>query len=343
MHSEEFTVHVANLNSQSTEPSILDYFSYFGDIRKVKMFYDRKGGRFNRGYCRLVISQKETYDKILSTPHRLDGHDLNCTQYVIGQTQHYSDPENNQKKVIFKGVQSILENQFEKFCSQFGTVMSLIHMQWLSQEPQTYLVVFAQVSDSEKVLKKKTFHFMGSIVTAEAFTQHSCISPLSLAQSKVVHPTSSRILTENESSIDSTTKHGKDKQICPNLQNGTDSSSISSRKKPNRDVPRESEPYSWDSGAEYQPWTCKDVPSCNSSLPKRPNPSFIKAGREAQGRESLMRPEDEVPSMGVSWRDRMIVSKPKPTESAHFKYLPLAGIDLRNREDNYRFTCEPPY
>ena len=214
-------------------------------------------------------------------------------------------------------------------------------MNWLSKEPQTYLVVFAQVSDSEKVVKKKTFHFMGCIVTAEPFIQHSCVSPLSLAQSKAVHPTPSQILTENP--IDSTTKHGKDKPISPSLQNGIDSSCISSRKKPNRDVPRESEPYSWDSGAEYQQWISKEEQSCNSSLPKRSKPSFIKAGREAQGREGLMRPDDEAPSMGVSWRDRMIVSKPKPTESAHFKYLPLAGIDLRNREENYRFTCEPPY
>ena len=343
MHSEEFTVHVANLNGQSTQSSILLYFSYFGSILQVKMFYDRKGGRFNRGYCRLVISQKQTYNKILGTPHYLDGHYLNCTPYVKGQTQHYSDPENNQKKVIFNGVPSTLAKNFLKFCRQFGTVISSTHMTWVSNEPQTYLVVFAQVSDSEQVLKRKTFHFMGCLVTAEAFIQQSYSTPTSLAQSKVVHPTSSRILLENPS--DSTTKHGNDRPICRSLQNGIDSNRISYGGAPNRDVSRESEPFPSDSGGEYQEWISKEVPGCNSSLPNYPNPSLIKAGREAQGREGLKKAEDQskVLSMGVSWRDRAIVSKPKPSMSAHFKYQPLAGLDLRNREENYKFTLEPPY
>ena len=164
--SKQYRIYVGSIPGYIESKDILHYFEKFGPISRVRMFYTEPQSRVNKGYCHLITSDQEAYQKILDYPHHvMDDRRLYCCAYISGRKLRSHNIQSNSKRVVVRNIpQSLTGAELRALFERFGQVeMAYIFApHGLMQKPldqnQTGSVQFKDARAAEELVKKKTVY-----------------------------------------------------------------------------------------------------------------------------------------------------------------------------------------
>lgn len=156
-----YRVFVGSIPGTFSIQEIETYFSTFGKVDRVRMFY-RDGSRLNKGYCHLYVN-KEAYYTILSTPHYLGNRALFTSTYISGRRLERQNHTNNARRIVVRNLPLwFQEADLKRAFSHFGKVevayvfCTHCRLQEMGEAlPPTGSVQFFDVSLAEKLIKIK--------------------------------------------------------------------------------------------------------------------------------------------------------------------------------------------
>lgn len=164
--SKQYRIYVGSIPGYIESKDILHYFEKFGPISRVRMFFNEPHSRVNKGYCHLITSDQEAYQKILDYPHHvMDDRRLYCCAYISGRKLRSHNIQSNSKRVVVRNIpQSLTGAELRALFERFGQVeMAYIFtphglMQRPLDQNQTGSVQFRDARAAEELVKKKTVY-----------------------------------------------------------------------------------------------------------------------------------------------------------------------------------------
>lgn len=121
-------IFVGSLPGATTASEVRNYFSLFGEIEEVSMFYRAMntltGIRLNRGFCHVTAANNQTFEAILTqADHWFNGRLLRCTAYLKGEKLTEINKLNVETRVVLKDIPLIhWETKLKSYLELFGTV-----------------------------------------------------------------------------------------------------------------------------------------------------------------------------------------------------------------------------
>lgn len=114
---DEGKMFVGGLNWETTEDSMRNYFSKFGEVLDVSVMRDNNTGR-SRGFGFLTFRDSEAVNRVLQSEHYLDGKIIDPKRAIPREEQDKT------AKIFVGGVGAdVTENDFKNFFDQYGTVI----------------------------------------------------------------------------------------------------------------------------------------------------------------------------------------------------------------------------
>ncbi|KAI7877460.1 hypothetical protein K492DRAFT_133960 [Lichtheimia hyalospora FSU 10163] len=108
---------IGGLNWETTDESLKEYFSQFGQVMDCVVMRDPTTGR-SRGFGFLTMADPATIDKIVNEDHYLDGKRIDPKRAIPREEQDKTE------KIFVGGISpDVDEEEFREFFSQFGKVM----------------------------------------------------------------------------------------------------------------------------------------------------------------------------------------------------------------------------
>ncbi len=119
-----YKIFVGSIPGQIDVSVLEEYFKTFGPIERVRMFFRGQGAILNKGYCHLIINERDTYEKILQKPiHTLGMRRIFCSAYISGRKLVKHNMVSNAKRIVVKDIPCCLTDQdMYSIFGQFGNV-----------------------------------------------------------------------------------------------------------------------------------------------------------------------------------------------------------------------------
>src|SRR5688500_11662202 len=87
-HNSSSKVYVGSLPGDATEAQVYSYFSQFGALEEVVMFYQphqpHGPKRLNRGFCHLLMADSVSAQRIIDLEHTFYGRTIICSEFKSG-------------------------------------------------------------------------------------------------------------------------------------------------------------------------------------------------------------------------------------------------------------------
>ncbi|KAJ5142100.1 uncharacterized protein N7443_006815 [Penicillium atrosanguineum] len=114
---EDGKMFIGGLNWETTDQSLRDYFSQFGDVQECTVMRDSATGR-SRGFGFLTFRDPKTVNTVMVKEHYLDGKIIDPKRAIP------RDEQEKTSKIFVGGVsQEATEQDFKQFFMQFGRVI----------------------------------------------------------------------------------------------------------------------------------------------------------------------------------------------------------------------------
>ncbi|KAI5302143.1 hypothetical protein KEM56_000995 [Ascosphaera pollenicola] len=108
---------IGGLNWETTDQSLMDYFSQFGEVQECTVMRDGATGR-SRGFGFLTFKDPKTVNTVMVKEHYLDGKIIDPKRAIP------RDEQERTSKIFVGGVsQDATEQDFKQFFMQFGRVV----------------------------------------------------------------------------------------------------------------------------------------------------------------------------------------------------------------------------
>ena len=141
---------VRQLDFNTTETTIQEYFSQYGHVSEMIMKYN-EGGR-SKGFCFVVFNDKETMEEVLKSEHEIDGRKVQTRQAgeIAGA---------NQTNKLFCGglPHAVTEDDLRQYFVQFGEITNFefIYDKTTQERKHFCFVLFQEPSSVEKIVEGK--------------------------------------------------------------------------------------------------------------------------------------------------------------------------------------------
>ncbi|QSS61452.1 heterogeneous nuclear ribonucleoprotein HRP1 [Histoplasma capsulatum] len=120
LHERDLSDHkmfIGGLNWETTDQSLKDYFSQFGEVQECTVMRDGASGR-SRGFGFLTFKDPKTVNTVMVKEHYLDGKIIDPKRAIP------RDEQERTSKIFVGGVsQEATEQDFKQFFMQFGRVV----------------------------------------------------------------------------------------------------------------------------------------------------------------------------------------------------------------------------
>ncbi|KAH2754659.1 hypothetical protein KXV64_000260 [Aspergillus fumigatus] len=114
---EDGKMFIGGLNWETTDQSLRDYFSQFGEVQECTVMRDSATGR-SRGFGFLTFKDPKTVNTVMVKEHYLDGKIIDPKRAIP------RDEQEKTSKIFVGGVsQEATEQEFKEFFTQFGRVI----------------------------------------------------------------------------------------------------------------------------------------------------------------------------------------------------------------------------
>ncbi|KAF7116081.1 hypothetical protein CNMCM5793_004002 [Aspergillus hiratsukae] len=114
---EDGKMFIGGLNWETTDQSLKDYFSQFGEVQECTVMRDSATGR-SRGFGFLTFRDPKTVNTVMVKEHYLDGKIIDPKRAIP------RDEQEKTSKIFVGGVsQEATEQEFKEFFTQFGRVI----------------------------------------------------------------------------------------------------------------------------------------------------------------------------------------------------------------------------
>ncbi|KAF4216007.1 hypothetical protein CNMCM8980_005823 [Aspergillus fumigatiaffinis] len=114
---EDGKMFIGGLNWETTDQSLKDYFSQFGEVQECTVMRDSATGR-SRGFGFLTFKDPKTVNTVMVKEHYLDGKIIDPKRAIP------RDEQEKTSKIFVGGVsQEATEQEFKEFFTQFGRVI----------------------------------------------------------------------------------------------------------------------------------------------------------------------------------------------------------------------------
>ncbi|KAI7900058.1 uncharacterized protein BX663DRAFT_519477 [Cokeromyces recurvatus] len=148
--SDEGKIFVGGLSWDTTDESLRQYFSQFGEVVKCTIMRDPMTQR-SKGYAFLTMSDKSAVENIMNQDqHYLDGKKIDPKKAISREEQEKTE------KIFVGGISpEVTEEEFRNFFAQFGTVLNAtLIMERDTGRPRGFgFVTFQSSEDVDEVLK----------------------------------------------------------------------------------------------------------------------------------------------------------------------------------------------
>lgn len=176
-----FKVYIGSIPGSATKKEILKYFSQFGSVIDVHMFYKNNGlignRRLNKGYCHLLVADKAFAEQLISSEHYFKGRTVFCNRFLTGSNLKKNNELHDSTRVMIKYFpEHVSDEELNEFMNQFGSVRTAFFM---SQHPveqpfekhkyKTASVQFHYETPAQILLKKGPIYFNGMRLHVENY------------------------------------------------------------------------------------------------------------------------------------------------------------------------------
>ncbi|OAG40536.1 hypothetical protein AYO21_05237 [Fonsecaea monophora] len=148
---------IGGLNWETTDQSLHDYFSQFGEVQECTVMRDSATGR-SRGFGFLTFKDPKTVNTVMVKEHFLDGKIIDPKRAIP------RDEQEKTAKIFVGGVsQDATEEDFESFFAQFGRVIdATLMMDKDTGRPRGFgFVTFDSDAAVEKCLQYHPLEILG--------------------------------------------------------------------------------------------------------------------------------------------------------------------------------------
>ncbi|KAG2315283.1 hypothetical protein Bca4012_066114 [Brassica carinata] len=167
---------IGGISWETTEDRLRHYFQTFGEVLEALVIKDRLTGRA-RGFGFIVFKHSNVAQSVLLQKHMIDGKSVEAKK-AVPRDDHISlnksnsslqgSPGPSHSKKIFVGglASSVTESEFNKYFSQFGTIIDLVVMyDHKTQRPRGFgFVTYDSQEAVDRVLQRKFHELDGKMV-----------------------------------------------------------------------------------------------------------------------------------------------------------------------------------
>lgn len=115
-------IFVGSIPGHLKQEELIQYFSAFGEVLKVKMFFRDGSTKLNKGYCHLVV-RRDAEEKILKTKHIFEGRTLFVAPYVSGRKLDKYNQQNNARRIVIRNLPaSMTQDMLHTTFSRYGRI-----------------------------------------------------------------------------------------------------------------------------------------------------------------------------------------------------------------------------
>lgn len=188
-------VFVGSLPGAASALEVQRYFSQFGEIKNVIMFYREtdmtSSIQLNRGFCHIEVAHESTVKAILAHGgHFFRGRYLHCAAYKSGDKLREINKYNDETRVILKNVPAGMnENQLRCTLEAFGAAKNVyfipnkihrIHLEKKARQEiglQTAMVQFHDVSSAVMIIQQGSLKIGKICIFCERFVHNHGKNP----------------------------------------------------------------------------------------------------------------------------------------------------------------------
>ncbi len=177
---------VGSVPASASEEAIKKYFSRFGQILRVLMFYEKETGahkKLNRGYCHLVVAHQSTANYILEEPtHIFLGREIRVSIFRRGAFLKKENAQNNSRRIIVKNIPwgIIIDDEIESVFLEFGEIQKAYifknsHTDSIGAahsgypKTRTASIMFFTQDSAERALRRSQIMFKGVFLYIEQY------------------------------------------------------------------------------------------------------------------------------------------------------------------------------
>ncbi|KAI3514564.1 hypothetical protein L1887_13086 [Cichorium endivia] len=171
MDSDEGKLFIGGIAWDTTEETLSDYFSKYGDVSQTVIMRDKTTGR-PRGFGFVVFSDPSVLDSVLQDRHTIEGRTVEAKRALSREEQQTSRPGNNvgrssggtgnyrTKKIFVGGLPSTLtEEQFRQYFESYGDITDVVIMfDQTTNRPRGFGFISFDTEDAVDRVLQKTFH-----------------------------------------------------------------------------------------------------------------------------------------------------------------------------------------
>ncbi|XP_074304521.1 heterogeneous nuclear ribonucleoprotein 1-like [Silene latifolia] len=172
MDSEEAKLFVGGITWETTEDTLRDYFSKYGDVTNTAVMRDKTTGR-PRGFAFVMFSDPSAIDSLLLDKHTIDGRLVEAKRALSREEQssYRQDSSNGgrasggggnfkTKKIFVGGLPPTLtEEGFRQYFENFGQVTDAVIMfDQSTQRPRGFGFISFDTEDAVDRVLQKNFH-----------------------------------------------------------------------------------------------------------------------------------------------------------------------------------------
>lgn len=172
MESDEGKLFIGGIAWDTTEGTLRDYFTQFGDVSQVVIMRDKTTGR-PRGFGFVVFSDPSVLDQVLQDKHTIDGRPVEAKRALSREEQHSSRSGNfnsgrgsegggyfKTKKIFVGGLPPTLtEDGFRQYFENYGHVTDVVVMyDQNTQRPRGFGFITFETEDAVDNVLQKVFH-----------------------------------------------------------------------------------------------------------------------------------------------------------------------------------------
>lgn len=181
-------LYVGSVPASASEGAIKEYFSNYGQVLRVIMFYDETGTKrgLHKGFCHLVLADQATFTRILEHPvHMFLGRHIKVSIHMRGGHLKNENAKNNMRRIIVKNLPN--ETTEEEINHAFG-IFGSVEVAYLFRSSRkenfgmnrgrgpitnTASVMFFTKVSAQKALEAPYFYLNGSLLTIESYQHKS--------------------------------------------------------------------------------------------------------------------------------------------------------------------------
>ncbi|KAG8640230.1 heterogeneous nuclear ribonucleoprotein 1 [Manihot esculenta] len=173
MDSDEGKLFIGGIAWDTTEETLQDHFTHYGDVSQVVIMRDKTTGR-PRGFGFVVFSDPSILDRVLQDKHTIDGRTVEAKRALSRDEQQTSSRSGNvnagrgssgggsfkTKKIFVGGLPSTLtEDGFRQYFENYGHVTDVVIMfDQHTQRPRGFGFITFDTEDSVDRVLHKVFH-----------------------------------------------------------------------------------------------------------------------------------------------------------------------------------------